>query len=176
MRLRGALIGIAAALIGLMALSLLSFVQEPRRDPVQPATDRIIVEKRAHRMTLLKDGQVVKIYRIALGRGGLGPKTQSGDNRVPEGIYRISGRNPNSAYHLSLRISYPTPLQANAARARGIDPGGDIMIHGLRNGLGWIGAQHRRVDWTQGCVAVTNAEIEEIWRIVPDDIVIEIRA
>lgn len=176
MRLRGALIGIAAALTGLTALCAVSFFQTPRRDPITPATDRIIVEKRAHRMTLLKAGRVVKTYRIALGRGGLGPKTQSGDSRVPEGIYRISGRNPNSAYHLSLRISYPTLAQAQAARARGIDPGGDIMIHGLRNGLGWIGAQHRRVDWTQGCIAVTNAEIEEIWRTVPDKVVIEIRA
>lgn len=176
MRLRGALIGIAAALTGLAALCAVSFFQTPRRDPITPATDRIIVEKRVHRMTLLKEGRIVKTYRIALGRGGLGPKTQWGDNRVPEGIYRISGRNPDSAYHLSLRISYPTLSQAQAARARGIDPGGDIMIHGLRNGLGWIGAQHRRLDWTQGCIAVTNAEIEEIWRTVPDNVVIEIRA
>ncbi len=176
MRLRGTLIGIAAALIGIAALCAYSFAQTPRRDPIQPLTDRIIVEKSAHRMTLLKRGQVVRTYRIALGRGGLGPKMQSGDNRVPEGIYRITGRNPNSAYHLSLRISYPSPSQSQAARARGIDPGGDIMIHGLRNGLGWIGAQHRRIDWTQGCIAVTNAEIEEIGRTVPNNVVIEIRA
>ena len=176
MRVRLFVIGVAAIVIGVAALCAFSFAQTPRRDPIAPATDRIIVEKSAHRMTLLKDGRVVRTYRIALGRGGLGPKTRSGDNRVPEGIYRISGRNSDSAYHLSLRISYPTPSQAQAARARGIDPGGDIMIHGLRNGLGWIGTQHRQVDWTQGCIAVTNAEIEEIWRTVPDNIVIEIRA
>lgn len=176
MRLRLVVIGVATVLTGIAALCALSFAQTPRRDPITPATDRIIVEKSAHRMTLLKAGRIVKTYRIALGRGGLGPKTQSGDNRVPEGIYRISGRNPNSAYHLSLRVSYPTPSQVKAARARGTDPGGDIMIHGLRNGLGWIGAHHRRADWTQGCIAVTNAEVEEIWRTVPDNVVIEIRA
>ncbi|RYY46669.1 MAG: hypothetical protein EOP59_02435 [Sphingomonadales bacterium] len=176
MRVRPVVISVAAVALIVAALCAFSFAQTPRRDPIAPATDRIIVEKSAHRMTLLKNGRVVRTYRIALGRGGLGPKTRSGDNRVPEGTYRISGRNPDSAYHLSLRISYPTPSQAQAARARGIDPGGDIMIHGLRNGLGWIGTQHRRIDWTQGCIAVTNAEIEEIWRTVPDNVVIEIRA
>lgn len=176
MRLRRwVLIGIAVIPAAFAALCLFSFLQTPRRDPITPTADRIIVEKRAHRMTLLKQGQVVRTYRIALGRGGPEPKTRSGDNRVPEGTYRISGRNPDSAYHLSLRISYPTPAQASAARKGGTDPGGDIMIHGIRNGLGWIGAQHRRLDWTQGCIAVTNAEIEEIWRTVPDNIEIEIR-
>ena len=176
MRLRRwVLVGIALIPVTFAALCLFSFLQAPRRDPITPAADRIIVEKRAHRMTLFKQGQVVRTYRIALGRGGREPKTRSGDNRVPEGIYRISGRNPDSAYHLSLRISYPTPAQAAAARKVGTDPGGDIMIHGIRNGLGWIGPQHRRLDWTQGCIAVTNAEIEEIWRTVPDNIEIEIR-
>jgi murein L,D-transpeptidase YafK len=168
--------GVAAVSIGLIGLCAFSFAQTPVRAPVQASTDRVIVEKGAHRMTLLKDGRVVRTYRVALGRGGLGPKEVAGDNRVPEGIYRIKGRNPNSAYHLSLRIGYPTLSQERAARERGINAGGDIMIHGIRNGLGWIGTQHRRLDWTQGCVAVTNEEIEEIWRIVPDQTVIEIRA
>lgn len=176
MRLRWMFLGVAATSIGIGGLCAFSFAQTPVRDPVEAATDRIIVEKRARRMILLKEGRVIRTYRIALGRGGLGPKERSGDNKVPEGIYRITGRNPESAYHLSLRIGYPTPSQARAARQRGIDPGGDIMIHGLRNGLGWIGAQHRRLDWTQGCIAVTNEEIKEIWRTVPDQAVIEIRA
>jgi murein L,D-transpeptidase YafK len=87
----------------------------------------------------------------------------------------IDGRNPKSAFHLSLKISYPTPTQASAARALGIDPGGEIMIHGLPNGRGELGAAHRRTDWTGGCIAVTNEEIEWLWRAVPDGTPIEIR-
>ena len=115
-------------------------------------------------------------FSVALGAGGLGPKVQQGDERVPEGRYLIAGRNPKSAFHLSLRIGYPTPAQVEAARARGIDPGGDIMIHGLPNGQGWLGSQHLRSDWTAGCIAVTNEEIEWLWRAVPDGTPIEIRA
>jgi murein L,D-transpeptidase YafK len=100
----------------------------------------------------------------------------AGATKVPEGDYRITGRNPRSAFHLSLRIGYPTPPQAQAARSRGVAPGGDIMIHGLGNGFGWIGGANRRLDWTRGCVAVTNAEIEEIWRLVPDGTLVEIGA
>lgn len=176
MRLRPVLLTLAAGLFCLVSLCAYSFAQTPLRGPVQSGTDRIIIDKRAHRMTLLSEGRVVRTYRVALGRGGLGSKELSGDNKVPEGIYKVTGRNPGSAYHLSLRIGYPTPSQTRGAQLRGVDPGGDIMIHGLRNGLGWIGNQHRLLDWTQGCIAVTNDEIEEIWRIVPDQTVIEIRA
>lgn len=119
-------------------------------------------------MTLFKQGHPVRTYAVALGRGGLGKKLMAGDNKVPEGRYRITGRNPHSAFHLSLRIGYPTLKQIEDARRRGIDPGGDITIHGIANGFGWIGASHRRTDWTRGCIAVTDQEIEEIWRMVPD--------
>ena len=142
---------------------------------IHPTIDLIIVEKTSHRMVLLHNGQVQKVYYVALGRGGLGPKEIAGDNKVPEGTYRITGRNPRSAFHLSLRIDYPTSEQAQAAQRNGLDPGGDVMIHGIRNGLGWIGGLHRKVDWTRGCIAVTDREIEEIWRIVPDGTVIVIR-
>jgi murein L,D-transpeptidase YafK len=137
--------------------------------------DRILVQKKAHLLTLFSDGQPIKTYRIALGRGGLGQKFQAGDNKVPEGVYRIVGRNPHSAFHLALRVGYPTPEQVGQAHQRGVDPGGDIMIHGIRNGLGWIGPLQREVDWTKGCIAVTDREIEEIWHLVPDQTVIEIR-
>ena len=136
--------------------------------------DHILVEKAAHRMTLFSEGRAVRVYQVALGGGGLGPKMMQGDRKVPEGLYRITGRNPGSAYHLSLRIGYPTPEQARSAMARGIDPGGDIMIHGTPNGLGW-GEEHRQEDWTDGCIAVTDAEIEEIWRLVPNGTTIAIR-
>jgi murein L,D-transpeptidase YafK len=118
-------------------------------------------------MTLFREGQPIKTYEVALGREP-GPKRREGDNKTPEGLYRISGRNPQSAYHLSLRISYPVPHEVAAAKARGEPPGGDIMIHSIRNGLGWLGSLHRQQNWTAGCIAVTNGEIEEIWRAVPD--------
>jgi murein L,D-transpeptidase YafK len=136
--------------------------------------DRIRVDKEAHTLTLFRQGKVLKTYRVALGRGGPGPKLQAGDNRVPEGIYRIAGRNPHSAFHRALRVGYPTPEQIRQAQVRGVDPGGDIMIHGIRNGLGWLGSLQQRVDWTKGCIAVTDDEIEEIWRLVPDGTPIEI--
>ena len=137
--------------------------------------DRILVEKARHVMTLMKGDQIVRTYQVALGRGGLEPKRREGDLRVPEGVYSIAGRNPKSAYHLALRISYPEPRDVEAAKAHGLDPGSDIMIHGLRNGLGWIGALHRLTDWTAGCIAVTDLEMDEIWRLVADGTPIEIR-
>lgn len=143
--------------------------------PVMPSVDQIVVDKRAHRMRLLRHGVVVKTYQVALGRGGMGNKSRQGDNRVPEGAYRIAGRNPHSAFHLSLHIGYPTQEQARAAAAVGIDPGGDVMIHGLRRGLGWLGPWQSRIDWTRGCIAVTDGEIEEIWAMVPDGTPILIR-
>ena len=136
--------------------------------------DRIIVRKFARELTLYRAGRPLKTYRVALGHGEPGPKRRQGDNRTPEGPYHISGRNPHSAYHRALRISYPEPADITAAAARGEDPGGDVMIHGIRNGLGWLGRLHRLVDWTAGCIAVTDREIEEMWRAVPDGTPIEI--
>jgi murein L,D-transpeptidase YafK len=136
--------------------------------------DRITVDKAGHILSVYRGGVLLKTYQVALGGGGPGPKAVKGDRKVPEGNYRITGRNPNSAYHLSLRIGYPTEEQRAAARARGVDPGGDIMIHGLPNGRGDWGAAHRLVDWTDGCIAVTDDEIEELWDHVPDGTPIEI--
>lgn len=136
--------------------------------------DRIVVRKADRTLRLYQDNIAVRTYRIALGGGGLAPKRREGDRRTPEGLYRIEGRNPRSAYHLSLRISYPAARDIAHAKKRGVPPGSDIMIHGLPNGKGWIGANHRRFDWTDGCIAVTDAEIEEIWAAVPDGTPIEI--
>jgi murein L,D-transpeptidase YafK len=137
--------------------------------------DRVLVEKAARRLTLLSEGKAVRVYDVALGEEPVGPKEREGDGRTPEGLYVIDGRNPQSRYHRSLRISYPGPEDAARAAKLGVSPGGDIMIHGLQNGLGWIGALHRTHDWTRGCIAVTNDEIEEIWDLVPDGTPIEIR-
>ncbi len=119
-------------------------------------------------MRLLRNGKLLKRYPIALGGHPAGHKQRQGDRRTPEGRYTISGRNPKSSYHLSLRISYPNEADRQRAFKAGVDPGGDIMIHGLPNGQADLGASHRDYDWTDGCIAVTNEEIEEIWSLVPD--------
>jgi len=137
---------------------------------------RILVDKSDHIMSAFRDGKVVREFRVALGSGGLGPKQKQGDGRVPEGTYRITAHNPDSAFHLSLRIGYPTSEQIAAAAKRGENPGGDIMIHGLPNERGWIGAKHASVDWTDGCIAVTNPEMEWLFKAVADGTPIEIRA
>lgn len=171
---RRTLIAVSAA--GLTAAAGLTYIVRPRPDPLGSGAvaDRIVVRKADRQMTLFRDGRPLKTYAIALGFGEPGPKSREGDGRTPEGLYRISGRNPQSAFHLSLRISYPDADDIAAAEAAGVAPGGDIMIHGLPNGLGWLGSLARARDWTAGCIAVTNAEIEEIWRAVPDGTPIEI--
>ncbi len=129
--------------------------------------DSIVIEKRAHRLTLFHLGRPMRSYLIALGGNPVGDKLSAGDRRTPEGVFSIEGRNPNSGYHLSLRISYPDAAHRQRAEALGVNPGGNIMIHGLPNGRGSVGAYHRTADWTNGCVALTDEEIEEIWSAVP---------
>jgi murein L,D-transpeptidase YafK len=137
--------------------------------------DRILVEKSLRRLTLLAGEKRVRIYTVALGPSPIGPKTCQGDNKTPEGEYHIAGRNRYSAYHRSLRISYPEAADKKRAAAQGCAPGGDIMIHGLPNGTSWIGSGHHYVDWTAGCIAVTNQEIDEIWNLVKDGTKISIK-
>lgn len=144
--------------------------------PLGATADRIVVEKSARRLTLYDGDTPLKSYRVALGSAPRGHKEREGDGRTPEGVYRIDWRNSQSAFHLSLRISYPDDADRARARELGVPPGGDIMIHGMRNGLGWLGRLHLLWDWTNGCIAVTDGEVREIWRAVPIGTVIEIRA
>ena len=141
---------------------------------ISDRADRIVVNKARRELLLLQNGKVIRTYKIALGGQPIGPKLRRGDSRTPEGTYVIGGRNPVSAYHRALRISYPNAADRARAKRDGVDPGGDIMIHGLPNGRGWIGSAHRLIDWTDGCIAVTDAEIDEIWRLVPAGTPIEI--
>jgi len=143
--------------------------------PSNITADRVLVEKAARRLTLFRKGASLKTYRVALGRAPVGSKEQEGDQRTPEGIYLIDFHKEDSDYHRALHVSYPEQRDINRATAAGVPPGSDIMVHGLPNGKGWIGAFHRRTDWTAGCIAVTDFEIEEIWRAVPDGTPIEIR-
>ena len=138
--------------------------------------DRIFIDKSEHWMAVYRDGQIVREFRVALGKGGLKPKVRAGDGRVPEGLYTISAHNPASAYHLSLRIDYPTPEQVAEAAARGVKAGGDIMIHGIPDDRSWIGSRHRMMDWTNGCIAVTNPEMDWLYEAVPDGTPVDIRA
>jgi murein L,D-transpeptidase YafK len=138
------------------------------------SADRVLIDKSERQMTLLRGGRPLKSYRISLGRNPIGHKRQEGDGRTPEGFYRVDFHKRDSAFHRALHISYPSPEDIASATRAGVSPGGDIMIHGLPNGMGVIGKLHRRRDWTEGCIAVTNNEIEEIWRAVPDGTPVEI--
>ena len=137
--------------------------------------DSVLILKKDHVLELLADGKVIKTYKVALGRGGLAPKEREGDARTPEGHYIIDARNAASHYHRALHVSYPNAEDRSRAAKLGVAPGGDIMIHGLPNGKGWVGAGHRLYDWTLGCIAVTDQEIEEIWDLVPVGTPVEIR-
>lgn len=130
--------------------------------------DLVIVRKTERKMSLMSDGAVIKTYDISLGGSPKGHKIQQGDSRTPEGRYIIDYRNPNSRYHLSLHISYPDAEDRRRAKRKGVDPGGMIMIHGLPNNWTWETAPLKASDWTDGCIAVTNREIEEIWALVKD--------
>jgi lipoprotein-anchoring transpeptidase ErfK/SrfK len=129
--------------------------------------DSIVVEKSEHRMTLYAGGQPLGVYQVALGQRAVGQKERAGDLRTPEGLYHIDARNPNSRFHLALHVSYPNAGDVARARALGVSTGGDIMIHGLPPAYHEVGAGHRQYDWTNGCIAVTDQEIEEIWSAVP---------
>ena len=137
--------------------------------------DRVVVLKKERTLELLRAGKVIKSYKVALGGDPLGPKTRQGDHKTPEGVYVLDSRNAHSQFHKSIHISYPNTRDRAAAQAKGFSPGGDVFVHGLPNGYGWIGASHPAPDWTDGCIAVTNEEIEEIWNALPDGTEIEIR-
>jgi hypothetical protein len=137
--------------------------------------DSIVVEKGERRLTLYYRGVPVRKYRVALGRNPVGDKVSIGDYRTPEGLYYIVGRNPFSKFYRSLEISYPDAAHEERAAELGVHPGGNIMIHGLPPHQAKLGAAHALADWTEGCIAVTNAEIDEMWRAVVDGAYIHIK-
>jgi len=143
--------------------------------PSETRADMVVVDKRARTLTLFRGGEALRSYPVSLGGDPVGHKRREGDERTPEGRYVLDYRNPASAAHRSLHVSYPDSADVARARAEGVPPGGMIMVHGIVNGLGWLGRLHRLWDWTDGCIAVTNAEMDELWRAVPDGTPIEIR-
>ncbi len=139
------------------------------------SVDRIIVEKSNRCLHLYCGKNIVRTYKVALGKNPIGHKEKEGDCRTPEGIYKIIGKNPGSQFHKSLRISYPHQEDKKIAQQKGVKPGGDIMIHGLYKKFAVIGKMHRTYDWTQGCIAVTNEEMDEIYQLTKVGTFIEVK-
>ncbi len=139
----------------------------PAALPPGTLADRVVVRKSARTLEVMRGGIVVRTYRVSLGPHPVGPKQREGDGRTPEGRYVLDYRNPSSAFHFALHVSYPSTDERRVAAAIGVSPGGLIMVHGIRNGVGFIGRLHRLVDWTNGCIALTNPEIDELARVVP---------
>jgi murein L,D-transpeptidase YafK len=140
-----------------------------------PVAEKVLVEKAKRKLYLIKDGEVFRTFDIALGSSPVGDKIAEGDFKTPEGVYRLDNRNPNSDYFLSIRISYPSDRDRREARSRGVSPGGQIMIHGQPNNPTYSAAYYRKQDWTNGCIAVSNSDMIDIWLMTPNDVPIEIR-
>ena len=124
--------------------------------------DKIVVEKQQRILSLFRGGKHIKSYPISLGREPIGHKTQEGDGKTPEGTYFIDWVHPNSSYYKAIRVSYPNATDKQNAAAMGVDPGGDIMIHGMPNGFSWLYPSFSKTDWTEGCIAVSNRAMDEI--------------
>jgi murein L,D-transpeptidase YafK len=139
-----------------------------------PKADKVLVKKSERKLFLMKNNSIVKSYDIGLGKNPVGAKQREGDSKTPEGKYILDYRNPKSDYHLSLHISYPDKNDLQRADSSGYSAGGDIMIHGKPNYLGWLPFVYDSKDWTDGCVAVGNIDIEEIWNAIDDGTKMEI--
>ena len=122
----------------------------------------------------MNNGKVLKTYKVALCAHSIGGKERVGDDKTPEGLYSVDWKNAQSKFHLALHVSYPNAVDKERARKLGVNPGGEIEIHGIGAKYGYLGALHRQVDWTAGCIAVTNEEIDEIWKLVAVGTPIEI--
>ena len=159
---------------GVFLLHTTTTGQEQPKKPLGKI-DKVVALKAERKMQLIKNGEVVRIYKIALGDNPVGHKQQEGDERTPEGNYVLDWRNAQSHYYKSIHISYPNAEDKKRAKALGVSPGGSIMIHGLPNGMGYIGEAHARQDWTDGCIAITNEQMDELWASAKDGTPIEIK-
>ncbi|MBI3475252.1 MAG: L,D-transpeptidase family protein [Acidobacteria bacterium] len=160
---------IAMLLIGMLA------AEHSMSLSTEKKVDAVVVLKSERTLNLLAHGKLIRSYKVALGGVPVGAKEQQGDHKTPEGHYVLDRRNPKSKFYRSIHVSYPNERDRHNAEKKGVSPGGDIMIHGLPNGTGAVGAAHRLVDWTDGCIAVTDSEMDEIWTLVVDGTPIEIR-
>jgi murein L,D-transpeptidase YafK len=137
--------------------------------------DHVLVLKKERTLQLFSHGKVIHSYKVALGADPVGPKTRQGDHKTPEGDYVLDRRNAHSRFYKAIHVSYPNAQDRASANKKGVAPGGDVFVHGLPNGYAWVGVSHRLKDWTDGCIAVTDEEMDQIWLLVPDGTPIEIR-
>ncbi len=158
----------------LLLTTLLGRASGPDGGEQAGKADKVVVYKSKRQMQLLRAGQVLRTYRIALGDSPVGHKKQEGDEKTPEGDYVLDWRNPNSLYYKSIHISYPNAQDRAQARRRGVSPGGDIMVHGMNGPVVLPDGTYKWKDWTNGCIAVTNAEMDEIWGMVKNGTPIQI--
>lgn len=158
------------------ALGLTACASAPPTTEVAGPVDRVILKKSQRKLELVSAGQVVREYRVALGGSPVGHKFREGDQRTPEGSYQLNWRNPNSNFYKAIHISYPNRRDREVSRQLGYKPGGMIMIHGLPSYIQSESMRRQYVgrDWTQGCVAVQNHEMDEIWNMVRDGTPIQI--
>ena len=163
------------SLVLTLLLPIAYYFYPTQKIPESAVIDRIIVLKSRHKLLAYSSGKLVADYKISIGKNPLGAKEFEGDNRTPEGIYTINGKNSNSQYFKNLGVSYPNQRDTRHAKQTGKPAGGNIKIHGLKNGLGYIGKFHRWKDWTNGCIALTNREVNELYDHTPVGTVIEIR-
>jgi murein L,D-transpeptidase YafK len=163
--------------IGLMALAGLALWAHwpARKLAVDARVDRLVVEKSLRLLIVYRGEAPLATYPISLGTVPVGPKVREGDRKTPEGRYRITEHKRDSSYHRALRVSYPGPEDVARGLREGYSPGSDIMIHGLPNGHGYLGRLHRWRDWTAGCVALTNPEIDELFAAVEPNATVELR-
>jgi murein L,D-transpeptidase YafK len=162
--------GFAAILVLVLAAAL----SAPAAAADFPLADKVLVEKGKRQLHLLRNGRPFRTFKIALGLSPEGDKEQEGDQKTPEGYYMLDARNPDSDYFLSIHISYPSASDQAEARRKGVDPGSAIMIHGQPNNPTFSAAYYAREDWTNGCIAVSNSDMIDIWLMTPDSIPIEI--
>jgi murein L,D-transpeptidase YafK len=166
---------VRSRLVSVLLFPALGF--NPAFSPATPQqhADQIIVVKSQHRMTLLSRGVPLKVYQVALGSGGLEPKEREGDGRTPEGKYIIDSKNPNSLFHIAFHISYPDAADRARAKQAGVSPGGNVMVHGVEKKYEYLGALQSSYDWTEGCIALSNPQLDEFAKLVPIGTPIEIR-
>lgn len=165
--------GIGSNLAIMACLLGLSFVPAAEATDF-PAAEKIVVEKANRKLHLFKDGTPFRSFDIALGMYPDGDKLTEGDQKTPEGTYRLDARNPDSDFFLSIHISYPNSRDVRESRDKGLDPGGQIMIHGQPNDPTFSEAFYAKEDWTNGCIAVSNSDMIDIWLMTSNDTPIEI--
>ena len=164
------------ASIPLIILGLSAYYFYPEQKlPDNIEIDKLLVYKSKRQLLAFSNGELIKTYKISLGKNPVGHKEFEGDKKTPEGLYTINDKNPHSGYHKNLGVSYPNKVDIANSKRLGKPTGGDIKIHGLRNKTGYISKFHRWTDWTLGCIALTDQEIDELYRAAKVGTPIEIR-